>query len=136
VVGDVPDAVREQEALVRQALEAARAAVRPGVRACELYDVVCDIFEAAGFPTQRTGPSATDPAEGFQFFLGHGVGLQVHEEPSLARTNAAPLLAGDVIAVEPSLWRSGVGAVQLEDLLLVTEDGCETLTNYPYDLAP
>jgi Xaa-Pro aminopeptidase len=135
VVGDVPAEVRAREALVRDALEQARAAVRPGVTGRELHAVVCDVFEAAGHPTQRTGPG-DDPDEGFQFSLGHGVGLAVHEAPALAMAGHAPLVAGDVVAVEPGLWHPQVGDVRLEDLLLVTDDGCETLTRYPYDLAP
>lgn len=71
-----------------------------------------------------------------EFFLGHGVGLRVHEEPNLARVGEAKLVASDAIAIEPSLWESGIGGVQLEDLLLATDDGTETLTRYPYELAP
>ena len=133
VVGEVSETVRAQEALVRQALESARAAVRPGVSGRDLYDIVCDVFEAAGFPTQRT---QSDPDEGFLYQLGHGVGLEVHEQPSLGRAGDAALVAGDVIAVEPGLWQAGIGGVGYEDLLLVTADGSETLTDYPYDLAP
>jgi Xaa-Pro aminopeptidase len=135
VVGAPPEAVRAQEALVAEALEAARAATRPGVTGRELHAVCCDIFEAAGHRTQRTGPG-DDPAEGFQFSLGHGVGLAVHEDPGLGQLGRDPLVAGDVLAVEPGLWERDVGGVRFEDLLLVTEDGCETLTEYPYDLTP
>ena len=46
------------------------------------------------------------------------------------------LVAGDVVAIEPGLWDRDVGGVRFEDLLLVTQDGCETLTRFPYDLAP
>lgn len=136
VVGEASEAVRAQETLVRQALESARAAVRPGVTGRELYDLTCDLFEASGFRTQRTGPGDGDPNEGFQFMLGHGVGLRVHEDPSLGRVGRSSLVAGDVIAVEPGLWQAGIGGVRLEDLLLVTAEGSETLTDYPYDLAP
>ena len=136
VVGEVGEEIREQEAVVRRALEAARAAVRPGMTGRELHDVACDVMEAAGFRTQRTGPSDDDEDDGFQFSLGHGVGLRVHEEPSLGRGGDAELVAGDVIALEPGLWRTGVGEVRFEDLLLVTEEGSQTLTDYPYDLAP
>jgi hypothetical protein len=133
---EVSEAVRAQAELVRQALESARAAVRPGVSGRELNDITCDLFEAAGFRTQRTGPDDSDPDEGFQFFLGHGVGLRVHEDPGLGRVGDAPLVAGDVIALEPGLRQSEIGGVRIEDLLLVTAEGSETLTDYPYDLAP
>ena len=135
VVGEVPAAVHELEALVRDALERARAAVRPGITGRELHDIACDVFEAAGHRTQRTGPGA-DADAGFQFSLGHGVGLDVHEGPALGMTGREELVAGDVVAMEPGLWQPGLGEVRLEDLLLVTGDGSETLTRYPYDLTP
>ena len=94
------------------------------------------MFESAGHRTQRTGPGEADPNEGFQFSLGHGVGLQVHEDPSLGQTGRGELVAGDVIAIEPGLWQRDLGEVRFEDLLLVTEDGGETLTHYPYELTP
>jgi Xaa-Pro aminopeptidase len=74
---------------------------------------------------------------GFYFSLGHGVGLELHEEPGLGLSGASPLVPGDVIAVEPGIeGLPGVGGVRYEDLLLVTDGGCETLTDYPYDLEP
>jgi Xaa-Pro aminopeptidase len=133
VVGEIAEAVRPLEALVREALERAREAVRPGITGRELHDLVCDVFEPAGHRTQRTGPGE-DRNEGFQFSLGHGVGLEVHEAPALGRTGHSELLVGDVIAIEPGLWQREVGEVRFEDLLLVTEDGSETLTRYPYEL--
>jgi Xaa-Pro aminopeptidase len=135
LVGDAPEPVKAQEVLVRAAIERAREAVRPGITGRELHDLVCDVFESAGQPTLRTGPGE-DPDEGFQYSLGHGVGLELHEEPSLGRTGHSPLVAGDVIAIEPGLWRRDIGEVRFEDLLLVTDDGCETLTQYPYELTP
>jgi Xaa-Pro aminopeptidase len=135
VVGEVAEAVREQVRLVREALERAREAVRPGITGRELHSVACDVFEAAGRRTQRTG-SDGDPDEGFQFSLGHGVGLAVHEAPSLGLGGQDPLVAGDVIAMEPGLWQRDIGEVRLEDLLLVTDEGSETLTRYPYELTP
>jgi len=135
VVGEPAAGVTEQEALVRRAIEAARDATRPGISGRELHALVCDIFEASGRLTQRTGPG-DDPTEGFQFSLGHGVGLEVHEEPGLGQIGREPLVAGDVIAVEPGLWDPKIGGVRFEDLLLVTDGGCETLTDYPYSLNP
>jgi Xaa-Pro aminopeptidase len=133
VVGEVSEAVRAHEILVRAAFERARDAVRPGVTGRELHDLVCDVFESAGQRTLRTGPG-DDADEGFQYSLGHGIGLDIHEDPGLGRTGRAPLVAGDVIAIEPGLWRSDIGEVRFEDLLLVTADGSETLTQYPYEL--
>jgi Xaa-Pro aminopeptidase len=136
VVGEIDDAARALESLVREALELARAAAAPGVTGRQLHGLVCEVFEAAGHRTQRTGPGEGDANEGFQFSLGHGVGLQVHEDPALGQTGHRELVAGDVIAIEPGLWQRDVGEVRFEDLLLVTEDGSETLTNYPYELTP
>jgi Xaa-Pro aminopeptidase len=135
VAGEVTDTVREQEQLVRQALECARQAVRPGTSGRDLHELVCEVFEAAGHRTHRTGPGG-DPDEGFQFSLGHGVGLAVHEAPVLGLMGNDILVAGDVVAIEPGLWVPRIGEVRFEDLLLVTEDGCQTLTCYPYSLTP
>ena len=135
VVGEISEQVRSMESLVLDALERARGAVGPGITGRALHDLVCDVFEPAGYRTQRNGPGE-DPNEGFQFSLGHGVGLAVHEPPGLGRTGHDALVAGDVIAIEPGLWVREVGEVRFEDLLLVTEDGGETLTQYPYDLSP
>ena len=60
----------------------------------------------------------------------------MHEDPGLGQSGRDPLVVGDVIAVEPGLWEREIGGVRFEDLLLVTDDGCEVLTEYPYDLAP
>ena len=126
--------IAEQERLVRAVLDETRAAVRPGVTGLELHSAACDRFEAAGRSTQRTAGSAA--RVGFQFALGHGVGLEVHEPPGVGLSGREPLVAGDVIAIEPGLWDDRIGGVRFEDLLLVTAEGCETLTRFPYELVP
>ena len=136
VVGDVPDEVAEWHRLAREALEHARGAIRPGVTGKSVYDGVCDIFEGAGHPTQRTKPEGETLANGFFHSLGHGVGLEVHEQPMLGMTGHDELVVGDVLAIEPGLYRAGYGGCRLEDLVLVTESGCETLTRFPYELEP
>jgi Xaa-Pro aminopeptidase len=135
VVGEPSAKALELYDLAHQAHVTVRAAVRPGVTGRELHAMACDIFEAAGHRTLRTGPG-DDPNEGFQFSLGHGVGLEVHEDPGMGQAGRSPLVVGDVIAIEPGLWDRNVGALGSEDLLLVTEDGCEVLTDFPYDLKP
>jgi Xaa-Pro aminopeptidase len=137
VRGDVSDAIAQLHTLVLDAHERACAAVRPGVPGVEIYGVACDVFEAAGHPTQRTKAPGETLRHGFYFGLGHGVGLEVHEAPALGRTGREPLIAGDVIAVEPGTVDPEDGGMRVEDLLVVTEDGYENLTaSFPYDLTP
>ena len=128
-------AIAESERLVGTALERAKAAVHPGVTGRELFDLVCDLFESKGRLTRRTAQRDGE-VEGFQFSLGHGVGLEVHEAPGLGPAGRDSLVEGDVLAIEPGLSSREIGEVRLEDLVLVTMDGCETLTRFPYDLAP
>jgi Xaa-Pro aminopeptidase len=135
VSGQVSDEVATLAEIVREALEAVRSAAGPGVSAHGLYDTAAEIVEAAGHPTQRTRAPGQQLRHGFYFGLGHGVGLEVHEPPSLGLASGETLVAGDVVAVEPGIeGLEGIGGVRLEDLLLITGDGCETLTRYPYDL--
>jgi AMP-binding enzyme/Metallopeptidase family M24 len=89
----------------------------------------------AGYPTQRTRAPGERLTHGFYFGLGHGVGLEAHESPWLGLASNETLVAGDVVAIEPGIeGLEGIGGVRFEDLLLITDDGCETLTRYPYDL--
>jgi Xaa-Pro aminopeptidase len=136
VVGEPNDDVLGLHELVGVALDAARSAIRPGRTGREIYDVAAEVFEGAGHPTQRTRKPGETLTHGFYFALGHGVGLEVHEAPTLGlAVGEAPLVVGDVLALEPGIeGLPGLGGVRLEDLVLVTEHGCETLTDYPYGL--
>ena len=136
VVGTPPDELVEWHRLVHQALQEAIAASRPGTTGSELNRATCELFAGHGYPTQLTKESGVPLEDGFFHGLGHGVGLEVHEAPSLGITGKEDLVAGDVITVEPGLYRKGFGGVRLEDLLVVTEDGVENLTHFPYDLKP
>jgi Xaa-Pro aminopeptidase len=136
VVGDVPDDVRRWHRLCKEALDRAVAEIGPGVDGKSIFDGTCEIFEAAGEPTQRTKTQGEPLSDGFFHGLGHGVGLEVHEQPGLGMISDKKLVPGDVVTVEPGLYRKGYGGVRLEDLILVTDDGRENLTDYPYDLEP
>jgi Xaa-Pro aminopeptidase len=136
VVGDVPDDVREWHRLVKEALDRAISETAPGADTRAIFDGSCEIFEAAGEPTPRTKTPGEPLADGFFHGLGHGVGLEVHEAPGLGITSDKKLVVGDVVTIEPGLYRAGYGGVRLEDIVLVTETGAEVLTDYPYDLEP
>src|SRR5918996_4126222 len=133
VVGDGPDELPEWHALCREALELAVAEVRPGADGPAIHRLVSEFFAERGFPTQLTKPAGEGLLDGFYHGLGHGVGLEVHEAPGLGMLGQE-LVAGDVITIEPGLYRYGFAGVRVEDLLLVTEDGYERLTDCPYEL--
>jgi Xaa-Pro aminopeptidase len=133
LVGEGPDEVREWHALCGEALDLAAAEVRPGADGRAIHVLVSEFFAERGFPTQLTKPEGEVLRDGFYHGLGHGVGLEVHEAPGLGMLGHE-LVAGDVITLEPGLYRYGFGGVRVEDLLLVTEDGYERLTDCPYEL--
>jgi len=135
-VGEPPAELVEYHRLVKQALDEAIAGVRAGAFGHELYRATCELFQEHGYKTLLTKDLGQTLEEGFFHGLGHGVGLEVHEDPGMGLAPASPLVAGDVVTVEPGLYRPGFGGCRLEDLVLVTEDGCENLTDYPYGLAP
>jgi Xaa-Pro aminopeptidase len=135
VVGEPSDELREYHRLVLEALERTTAATRPGVNGRELMQLACDLFHEHGHKTQLHKEPGEVLDSGFFHGLGHGVGLEVHEKPALSRAGD-DLVPGDVITLEPGLYRAGYGGVRLEDILIVTEDGAEVVTDYPYELAP
>jgi Xaa-Pro aminopeptidase len=135
VVGEPPGEIVEYQRLVKEALERSTAMIRTGVEGSDLNRLVCEHFQEHGYPTLLSKQPGEVLADGFFHGLGHGVGLEVHEPPRLSR-NGEALVPGDVVTVEPGLYRNGYGGVRLEDLVLVTEDGAENLTDFQYDLQP
>lgn len=135
VVGTAPDELRRYHELTREALARSLAAVRSGAAGREIHRISCQPYEQAGLPTQLSKKPGEVLEEGYFHSLGHGVGLEVHEAPLLGRA-PGELVAGDVITLEPGCYRPGFGGCRLEDLVLVTEDGAEVLTDFPYDLEP
>jgi len=135
VVGEPPAELAEYQKVVKEAYDAAIAEVRPGADTREVYGAAADVIERAGYPTSRTKQPGQPLDRGFYHPLGHGVGLRVHEDPVLG-TRPGTLVAGDVIAVEPGIYRQGFGGCRLEDIVVVTDTGAEVLTRFPYDLVP
>jgi Xaa-Pro aminopeptidase len=134
-IGEIPDELRDYHRLVRESLERSLEAVRAGAKGPDVYAVSCEPFHREGHKTLLNKEPGEVIEDGYFHSLGHGVGLDVHEQPGLARAGEE-LLAGDVITLEPGLYRRGWGGCRLEDLVLVTDEGADTLTQYPYDLEP
>jgi Xaa-Pro aminopeptidase len=135
VVGPVSDELRMYHSLSKEALERAVEAIEPGVTGDQLHRIASAVFERAGQPTRVSKPQGEVLLDGFFHGLGHGVGLEVHEPP-LLDLGGERVVAGDVIAIEPGCYRQGYGGVRLEDLVLVTDDGAERITDLPYALEP
>jgi Xaa-Pro aminopeptidase len=135
VVGTPSDELAEYHRLCSEAREQAVEAIKAGAIGRDLHRMTCEFFQEHGYPTQLTKKPGEVLEQGFFHSLGHGVGLEVHEQPWLGR-DTSELVAGDVVAIEPGLYRPGFGGCRLEDLVLVTEDGGEILTDFPYDLQP
>jgi Xaa-Pro aminopeptidase len=132
-VGTPSGELAEYYRLAREALDLAVGAVKPGVKGSDVHRQVCDFFHEHGYKTQLHKEEGEVLVDGYFHATGHGVGLEVHERPGVGRVEGEPFVEGDVIALEPGLYRNGYGGVRLEDLVLVTADGAEVLTSYPYD---
>ncbi len=110
---------------VQDAQEEAIAKVRAGADGTKIHQGICDRFDAAGYTTGLVNGRM----QGYFHGTGHGVGLDIHEHPRISR-NGSILQEGEVVTVEPGLYYPGLGAVRIEDMVLVTRDGCRNLTNY------
>ncbi|MDR7417495.1 MAG: Xaa-Pro peptidase family protein [Armatimonadota bacterium] len=113
---------REIYGVVLAAQRAALAGLRPGLTGREADALARDVIATAGH------------ADAFGHSLGHGVGLAVHEGPTLSPREEAVLSPGAVVTVEPGVYLPGWGGVRIEDLVVITDDGCDNLTTLPKDL--
>ena len=120
--GDVGGDAPEVYELVRSAQAAALESIRAGVAGRDADSVARDPIVAGGY------------GEHFGHGLGHGVGLEVHEAPTLSQKSDQTLEVGDVVTVEPGIYLPGRFGVRIEDLVTVTDEGCRRFTNFPKDL--
>jgi Xaa-Pro aminopeptidase len=126
VKGRASAAVKRLYEAVREAQEVGIAGVRHGVNGRTVHEEVKKVFDRLGYKTEpRKGKMV-----GFFHGTGHGVGLDIHEAPWVSSRDSR-LEAGAVVTVEPGLYYFGVGAVRLEDMVLVTKTGCRNLTRFP-----
>ena len=109
-------------AVVGASQAAGAAAVRPGISTKEIDTVCRDIIAEAGW------------ADRFEHGTGHGVGLDIHEAPTVSQLGTAILAPGFVVTVEPGVYLPGTGGVRVEDTLVVTEDGARALTRFTKDI--
>lgn len=125
VKGKAPKAVKTMFEAVLEARNASVDAIKAGVLGSEVYNVCCNVFEKAGYATTRGGKQIT---KGFLHGLGHGVGLQVHEGPSMGELYKFALEEHNIVTVEPGLYDPDVGGVRIEDTVEVTKTRCNNLT--------
>jgi Xaa-Pro aminopeptidase len=121
----------QQRKLVETVLEAQRRALK-SIKAkktgAQIHQGVVDFFNKKGYKTKKTKTGY----EGFFHGTGHGLGFDIHEEPSLSSRHTRPLLAGECVTVEPGLYYLGLGGCRIEDCVLITKSGCEMLSKHPY----
>jgi len=120
--GELPGRLREAYEVCRRAQQAGLDAVRAGVAGRDADAAAREVVEASPF------------AGRFGHGLGHGVGLEVHEAPNLRPESEDVLEPGNVVTVEPGIYLEGEGGIRIEDLVVVTEDGCEILTRFTKEL--
>ena len=118
-IGEIDGNLRQIFDIVLKAHDLALAAIRPGLMINELDAVARDYIVSKGY------------AEYFGHGLGHGVGLEIHEYPSVSAKTVAPLQAGMVVTIEPGIYLPGKAGVRIEDTVVVTADGYESLTSIP-----
>jgi len=127
VKGKAEKRVREAYAAVKGARDFAKGYIKAGVIPSELHKKVVAYLEDKGFKTGKSENSYF----GFFHGLGHGLGLEIHEQPSVGSVNDKPLEVNNVVTVEPGVYYPEWGGVRLEDVVVVKENGIESFTDYP-----
>lgn len=136
VVGEISDEVRRMHAAVLQALDAGIESISAGVPAKDPHLAVCQVLVDRGYGTTTEGFEGPPGVARMNHSTGHGVGLEVHEEPAIRAVNGEPLEAGDVVTVEPGLYLLGFGGVRIEDTGMVTKEGFRNFTSLTRSLDP
>lgn len=119
--------LEEMYRAVLSAQEAALRTIKAGVTGKDVHDKVVEVLEELGYAAERK--EGKELTEGFIHSTGHGVGLDIHEEPSLSETGRE-LKPGNVVTVEPGLYYRKIGGIRIEDLVLVAREGCKNLTRF------
>jgi Xaa-Pro aminopeptidase len=136
VVGEIPDEISRMHAAALQALDAGIESIRAGASGRDVHQSVCQVLVDRGYGTTTKGFEGADGAARMTHSTGHGVGLEVHEDPSLRGPDENTLLEGDVVTVEPGLYLMGLGGVRVEDTGMVTKDGFKNFTTLTRSLDP
>lgn len=136
VVGEITDDVKRMHAAVLQALDAGAESIAAAAPGKGPHLAACHVLVDRGFGTTTEGFEGPDGVARMNHGLGHGVGLEVHEAPSMRETTEYPLEEGDVVTVEPGLYLLGLGGVRVEDTGMVTIHGFENFTTLTRSLDP
>jgi Xaa-Pro aminopeptidase len=136
VVGEIPEEFQRMHAATLQALDAGVESIRAGVPGKDVHLAVCQVLVDRGYGTTSVGYEGPEGVAKMNHSTGHGVGLDVHEEPSLRQTSDEPLREGDVVTVEPGLYKLGLGGVRIEDTGMVTASGFHNFTTITRSLDP
>jgi Xaa-Pro aminopeptidase len=136
VVGEVPDDIRQMHAAVLQALDAGIESIKAGASGRDVHEGVCQILVDRGYGTTTKGFEGGAGGAKMNHSTGHGVGLDVHEEPALRGPDQNALMDGDVVTVEPGLYLPGLGGVRIEDTGMVTRAGFKNFTTLTRSLDP
>jgi Xaa-Pro aminopeptidase len=133
VNGEISDTLQQMHTAVVKAKAAATAATRPGATGEQVHIATKESMLASGYNMGLPGPDDPDSFCTMPHGTGHGIGLDVHEPP-LLDMKGPPLVVGDALTIEPGLYRRDLGGIRVEDMVIVTADGCDNLNKLPEGL--